>query len=185
MFTPQQIVKGIDPRLTYIKKFQQTPHVFLVSNGNNYLVLKAASKGAYPLESPYLMQFRLDHISVEERILKELSEVDGITHLIRTCESKTHIALLKEFCEGRPIGRLDANYADYCTLWKKIREIHSHGIAGLDIRRSNFIKNYSQREQSPIIVDFGVGFFREDIGRKSFAKYKENDLDKLECLFNV
>jgi tRNA A-37 threonylcarbamoyl transferase component Bud32 len=179
----RELVRQIDANLKFVNSFTPaSTQVFLVNRTDGYYVLKLADKRKHPLEPHYRKQSRLKHLSQEERILRELAAVEGITHLIRKYDSPTHVALLKEFCEGRPTYK-STSLTDYRALKQKIMEIHSHGIAGLDIRHSNFIKDPYQDAQSPVMIDFGTGIFMKDVTLKEFAKCEEEDLAALAFMF--
>ncbi len=181
---PPQQVRQIDANLTYVKSFHPaSAGVYLVRTGNEHFILKVADKRKRQLEPDYFRQFRLKHLSVEEKVLNELAKVEGITHLVRAYDSQNYVALLKEFYEGFPVNLL-TSLADYCALKEKIKEIHSHKIAGIDVRRSNLIKNPDQYNQPPVIVDLGTGIFMKDVPLKEFTKRKKEDLARLDSIFS-
>jgi len=111
----------------------------------------------------------------EARILRDLKDVKGITHLIQTYKTKKHLkAILKEFFPGRKLGAEEKIKSE--LLQKKledtIREIHEAGYAQLDIHEGNIIISYDQEDVC----------FVDPIQELTRAENSERKRDRDKCL---
>ena len=174
-------IKDIDPLLVEKESFMTSlTSTYKVEKEDSLYILKMGGK------------WRRDHLIHERKVLLVAREIDGITHLIKTYWIKNpslfrrDIALLKEYFDGSTLwksrldGRIEAN-----KLQKKlegiVKELHSIGIADLDLHSGNIVVSPDQQEIK--IIDLGQCKYFNIFRGTKFERYKSRDLRHLESLF--
>jgi len=187
-------IKQISPDLVFLRLFPNTStKVCLVENrkDSQRYILKLADKRRNPFIPEGLYKSRLKHVQREERVLRELSDLEGITHLVEAYENDNYIAILKEFQKGIPLNG-GGTLKDYYALKRIIGSIHARGIVRIDVRYNNIIKNpgpklyeeYESRRSSIAIIDLGSCMFHYEVTLKEFDKLARKDLSDLELIFS-
>jgi len=171
----EAIVTKIDPSLTYRRRLR--PSALLV-----YEVEKEGSIYVLKLTN---CEWLIEFIEREREILVRAAEVPGITHLVHNYEDVGDYkrAILKEFFEGETLLELKHKIGDV-NLQKRlentIRDIHSLGVAGLDLCQPNIVLSPDRQDVS--LIDLDCGLFSEHIGYSEFEKLKSKDRRDLEVL---
>ena len=190
MYTPIPLckqVEQINPDLEFIKYFSPaSSKVCLVRDhaGVQHYILKLADKRKHPIVPESLHLSRIDNILREERVLKELSSLDGITHLVEAYHSDNHVAILKEFQEGLPLDESDSLY-DYYVIRRTIENMHAQGLVRIDVKYDNIIKPVKPGDTKlpPKIVDLGSCIFYNEVSFREFDKFEKEDLAQLDFMF--
>lgn len=168
--------KQVDPELNLVRKFPLgSTQVYQVERAGQFYVLKTSEIDCC---------FGSKHIAKEREALKRAERVEGITHLIGEYSPEGHIALLKEYAESWDIqeGRkpnLRVRKKLIADLERTIKELHSLGMANLDISQNNVV--LAPDFSSIKIIDLGFCSFSDDpLPRGEFQRMKKGDLQILE-----
>lgn len=183
----EHIIKKIDPSLFRVKTFKNNfcGGVYKVSRQGTFYVLKFAE---------YCGKSAPSMIARENEALIRAKTIQGITHGISYFQKGDYEALLKEYFEGkmlRAFGRhetLDGQLCGYGTLDSKLFEdikntvaqLHSLGIAYLDIREFNIVINKDRNLAK--IIDLDSASFSHLVAPDSFEQFKRKDILDLELI---
>ncbi len=163
-------IKDIDPLLVEKERFKYSlTNVYKVEKEGSLYVLKVGEG------------WQRSHLIHERKVLSVAREIDGITHLIKTYWIKKSlfrrdIALLKEYFDGSTLGELRLNdRIENSKLQKKlegiVRELHSIGIADLDLHNGNIVVSSDQQEIK--IIELGLCRYSRIFGGAKFERYKD------------
>lgn len=177
----EKVIRKIDPSLTYIRQLKPASLlVFEVEREGSRYVLKTT-------ESDY--KYGVDHLDWEAELLGLADGVKGITHLVQKYRHTDGYRnpLLKEFYEGQSIYELyklgvkiyDVNIQT--KIENTVRDLHSLGIVGLDLRTTNII--ISPDRQDACLVDFEFEILPDHVGSSELEKLKARDFLWLEDSF--
>lgn len=170
------IPSEVDPTLTFVERIRKSSvKVYKVEKEGTFYILKTTHMSD---------EWALEHLLKERNILTFANEVKGITHLVRSYDQlENGYALLKEYFEGTSLFNLEEpvkNPEIYSQLHRTIEDLHSIGIARLDIREPNVV--VSPDFTSARIIDLGSGILLNESDRETFEKAKKQDYFNLEQL---
>ncbi len=171
----EEYVKRIDSSLNYVKTLYP----------NSALVLQVEKEGLmYVLKFPRWgrPKYVENHLKQEVDNLNLAKNVQGITHLIKKYKDRRDYKniILKEFFEGEPVysvGKINDSKLQI-KLRNTIDELHSLGIAKLDIDNQNIV--ISPDRQDVFLVDLGSGILEKNMSLSEFRKLKKGDIKDLE-----
>jgi hypothetical protein len=179
---PDEVVNQIDSSLRYRNKL--VPSSLLV-----YRVEREGSAHVLKTTCPALewYEWGVDHLKQEKEILDRAEGVSGITHLVQTYRDGYcyRHPILKEFYKGKDISCLDVRINDTALqkrLEATVRNLHSLGIARLDLFRRNIVLSPDRKDAC--IIDLGNGVLSRVMSLSEFEKLKDEDMHHLEgCIF--
>lgn len=169
--------------------------VYKVYMDNALYIAKAARKSD-PLS--------YEQVNREHDILKKLSAIAGIPHLVSFycdvtaplqsiilnilrgvgCKRDKIVVLIREYIHGnekRPYSKLSK--AQYDIIKKLIERCHSEGIAGLDINRPRNI--IISQHGIPYIIDLGTYKRENEVTPDRFSLLKAEDMKKIEAYIDL
>jgi serine/threonine protein kinase len=180
----------IDPSLELIKIFPASTLVCKVKKENSYYILKVAdyqktfSEITNKENTKWSFNWKINHLKKEKEILKRVSQIKGITHLVKEYIDFNGIymtPILKEYYEGKTLRELGGKIQDSVlqkNLERTVRSLLQMGIANLDIRRENVVLNSTEKEGC--IIEIGGAKIEEEIGYCRFKKLKGEDIQRLD-----
>lgn len=133
------ILTECDPSLECLEAFYAGPYPVLhVRRNNEEYIFKPAIKS-------------YDHelLPKEARILSDLKDVKGITHLVERYGKKSEVkAILKEFFPGKRLGNEEqiTSHRLRKKLEDTVKEIHEVGYVYLDIYEGNIILSDDKKD---------------------------------------
>lgn len=172
----EEIIREIDPSLKYRRKLiPSSVLVYEVEKEGTIYILKIARNER---------SWEVNHLKQESEILGLAKGIGGITHLVQKYESIGDYSnqILKEFYEGKDLFELNTKIYDTKVqkkLENTVRELHSLGVARLDLNRPQNII-LSPDKQDVCLIDLGYGLLSKDINPSEFEWFKLRDLLDLE-----
>jgi len=130
------------------------------------------------------------HLKNECKNLNLAKGIEGVTNLIQEYENFKNYKkpILKEFFDGKEIYLKDPKINKSCIqkkLENTILELHSVGIARLEIESRNII--VSPEKDNAKIIDLGYGrtyfLWKSHLPLSKFNRMKKKDLKNLEEIF--
>ena len=171
-----EIIREIDPSLKYMEEFKMgSVKVLKVEKEGTIHVLKTAQ---------FDYEWGVDHLKQERKILDLANGIRGITHLVQNYRDTENYKnpMLKEFYEGQSLRELNVKIQDTNAqkkLENTVRDLHSLGVAILDIQGRNIV--LSPDKQDACLIDMGCGKLLQDTHSSEFERLKEDDLHDLEA----
>ncbi len=174
-------INKIDAGLSYIGKFSNgSSNAYQVADGENLRVLKVARDN-----SPQ----QIMRIKNEKLILELVKDVSGVTHGIRNYDASDLFggAILKEYFEGNTL--CDAKIVGISTevrgkIKNIVRDLHSLGIAKLDLKKDNIVISPDESDASIIDLGFCHKYSKDEMTSHQFEWRKVKDLCCLENVLN-
>ena len=171
-----EIISRIDSSLLYIRDLKPSSvSVYEVERGGSNYVLKVA-KASH--------EWGLKHIEREGEILALANDVPWITHLIQkyNLAGQSGLAILKEYFDGQSLLKSELDFISDTKVQSKlegsVRDLHSLGIARLDLHHQNIVLSPNRDEAR--IIDLGYGLFSKSLSSSKFEKFKSDDFCDLE-----